>query len=232
MDLGELADIDINLSTNFKDVLQTAVDMKLKGSNFDEIERTALIKLDAMNQATNNEIEGTDDVMMACASVSDVGHQLINEASDFADIMLQLAERNDELAVAREDKNRTISEIVAIKEMLETLIKEQEEFEKNREQSREEYENQLKVMEERYANMTQELREEYRKNITTSFNNYQENFRGIAEAYNNQIYFLMEGIHRKLYGLKEHSMNQRSMIMNLFMEYWEADFYHTYFYTL
>ena len=130
MDLGELADIDINLSTNFKDVLQTAVDMKLKGSNFDEIERTALIKLDAMNQATNNEIEGTDDVMMACASVSDVGHQLINEASDFADIMLQLAERNDELAVAREDKNRTISEIVAIKEMLETLIKEQEEFEK------------------------------------------------------------------------------------------------------
>ena len=228
MDLDDLADIDINLSTSFKDVLQTAVDMKLKGSDFDEIERTATIKIDAMNQATDFEIEGADDVMMACTSVSDVGHQLIIEASDFANIMLQLAERNDELAVAKEDKNRTIAEIEYIQEMIETLLKEQEEFEKNRDESRNDYENQLKDMEERYANMTQELREEYRKNITASFAKFKDNFKGIAEAYNNQIYSLMGGIHKKLYGLKEHSMNQRAMIMNLFMEYCDADFYHTF----
>ena len=227
MNLDDLANIDINLSTSFKDALQTAVDMKLKGSDFDELERIATIKLDAMNQETDNEIKGTDDVMMACCSVSDVGHQIISEASDFANIMLQLAERNDELAVAKEDKNRTIAEILSIQEMIETLIREQEEFETNRDESKEEYENQLKEMEERYANMTQELREEYRKNITASFDKFKNNFKGIAEAYNNQIYSLMGGIHQKLYGLKAHSMNQRSMIMNLFMEYCDAIFYHT-----
>jgi len=184
--------------------------------------------LDAMNHATNYEIDGTDDVMMACVSVSDVGHQLITEAADFADIVLQLSERNDELAVARQDKNRTVAEVEHIKELLADLERQREEFEENRDQAREEYEQQLKDMEAEYHNITEALREEYRKNISDSFVKYQTTFKGIADEYNEKIYLLIEGIHQKFYGLKEHSMNQRAMIMALFGDYCDADFYHTF----
>ena len=228
IDFSGISDINLNFNTNFKDALQSAIDMKLKGSDFDEIERTATIKLDAMNHATDFEIDGTDNVMMACVSVSDVGHQLITEAADFADTVLQLSERNDELAVARQDKNRTVAEVEHIKQLLADLERQREEFEENRDKAREEYEQQLKDMEAQYHNITEALREEYRQNITDAFLNYQETFHGLADEYNEKIYLLIDGIHRKFYGLKEHSMNQRAMIMALFVEYCDADFYHTF----
>ena len=228
IDFSDIADINLQLNTNFKDALHNAVEMKLKGPDFDEIERTATIKIGIMNQATNNEIEGADNVMMACTSVSDVGHQLINEASDFADKVLQLSERNDELIVARQDMNRTVAEIEHIRLMLIELKQEMEDFMNNRDQAREEYEQHLKDLEEQYNTITAEQKEEFRKKITESFLQFQTTFRSIAESYNNKMYDLLSGIHQKFYGLKEHSMNQRSMIMSLFIEYCDADFYHSF----
>jgi hypothetical protein len=228
IDFSGIADITLNLNTNFKDALQSAIDLKLKGPDFDVVERTATIKLDAMNQATDFGIEGTDTVMMACTSVADVGHSLINEASQFAENVMALAERNDELAVARQDRNNTLEEIHRIEQLLVDLQAEREEFEANRDQAKQEYEQWLEDMKADYEHMTAELREEYRQKITESFEKFKTVFKGLSDSYNNQIYQLMASIHRKFYGLKEHSMNQRAMIMALFVDYCDADYYHTF----
>ena len=228
LDLEDFGDINLNLDTNFKDALQDAIDMKMKSGSFDEIERTATIKLDAMNAATEYGIDGTDDVMMACTAVSDTGHQLVNEASNFADNVLTLSERNDELAVAKQDRNRTLTEIENIKQALADLMQQQAEFEARRNQTQQEYEDHLREMEAEYKEMTEELREEYRRIITESFENFQMIFNEMSNSYTNQIYTLMDGIHQKFYGLKTHSMNQRAMIMSLFVDYCDADFYNTF----
>lgn len=202
--------------------------MKLKGPDFDVVERTATIKLDAMNQATDFGIEGADTVMMSCTSVSDVGHALVTEASQFAENVLALAERNDELAVARQDRDATIEEIKRIEQLLVDLAQERENFEADRNQAKAEYEQWLEDMKAEYDQMTEQLREEYRKKITESFEKFKSVFKGLSVSYNDQIYHLMAAIHQKFYGLKEHSMNQRAMVMSLFVDYCDADFYHTF----
>ena len=49
--------------------------------------------------------------MTALKSVSDVGKRVVTEVSEFAEVVLQLAERQDELTVAINDKDRAIAEV-------------------------------------------------------------------------------------------------------------------------
>jgi len=53
--------------------------------------------------------------MTALKSVSDVGKRVVVEVSEFADVVLDLAERQDELAVAILDRDRAIAEVYKIK---------------------------------------------------------------------------------------------------------------------
>jgi len=135
---------------------------------------------------------------------------------------------NDELTVARQDRNNTLEEIHRIEQLLVDLQSERDEFEANRDQAKQEYEQWLEDMKAEYEHMTEELREEYRQKITESFEKFKTVFKGLSDSYNDQIYQLMASIHRKFYGLKEHSMNQRAMIMALFVDYCDADYYHTF----
>eukprot|EP00088_Acartia_fossae_P022001 TRINITY_DN2331_c0_g1_i9.p1 TRINITY_DN2331_c0_g1~~TRINITY_DN2331_c0_g1_i9.p1 ORF type:complete len:783 (-),score=160.54 TRINITY_DN2331_c0_g1_i9:107-2143(-) len=228
LDIDNLADINLSMSTNFKDSLQTMVKLKLKGSDFDELERTATVKIDAMNQATNFEISGADDAMMACLSVSDVGHQMISEASDFADVLLQLSEESDNLAVAQEDREKTQQQIENINRELEELRQMREQFMKDREKAKEEYEKQIEDMKNNYEEITEEMRAEYKEKITKSFENFKSTFGALSQSYNGQMSRLISSIHQKFYGLKEHSMNQRAMILSLYIDYCDADFYNSF----
>ena len=49
--------------------------------------------------------------MCALKAVSDIGQRVIDEVSSFADTILQLAERQDELKVAIADKDRAVAEV-------------------------------------------------------------------------------------------------------------------------
>ena len=44
------------------------------------------------------------------SNVADVGRRVAEEVSSFADVVLQLAERMDELTVAKADKERAVQE--------------------------------------------------------------------------------------------------------------------------
>ena len=70
----------------------------------------AIITIDGVNAATDYGIKGATDLMAALKSVSDVGKRVVDEVSAFAETVLQLAERQDELAVAIADKERALAE--------------------------------------------------------------------------------------------------------------------------
>merc|ERR1719452_60375 len=181
-----------------------------------------------MNQATNFEIKGADDCMMACLSVTDVGHQMINEASDFADVLLRLSEENDKLFVAKEDRERTTKQIEEITKQIEELKAMKEQFMADREQAKKDYEDQLEEMKNSYHNITDELRAEFKEKIMLSFKNFEISFNSLSKSYDRQIFLVISTIHQKFYGLKEHSMNQRAMILSLYLDFCDAEYYNSF----
>ena len=80
-DIEDINNISSDPSQEFSDALQNAVDMKLKGVTFDQIESIGRIKIGIMNEETEFGISGTDDLMMSMQAVSDVGQRLIDEVS-------------------------------------------------------------------------------------------------------------------------------------------------------
>ena len=64
-----------------------------------------------MNSETDFKINSAPDLMCALKAVSDIGQRVIDEVSSFADTILQLAERQDELKVAIADKDRAVAEV-------------------------------------------------------------------------------------------------------------------------
>merc|ERR1719435_729950 len=83
-------------------------------------------------------------------------------------------------------------------------------------------------MEEEYDQMTAELREQFKKSITAKFEQFKASFSSSREAYIGSLGQLTDSIQRKTYGLKEHSMLQRSMLLSLYTDYCEAKFYHSF----
>ena len=58
------------------------------------------------------EIEGTADLQVACKQLTLCGFRMIDALSDFADKMMELAERQDELLVAEDDLERATAEVL------------------------------------------------------------------------------------------------------------------------
>jgi hypothetical protein len=230
-DLDELGleDITINPSTEFASALQQAISLQLKGPKFDTLAATAEIKLDLMSAATDGGIDGTDDLMMSMRAVADVGRRLIAEVADFADTTLGLAERQDELRVAKEDLITSIKQVEDIKQMLIELEETKKQYEEDMKQSQEEYEKVIEQMKANYTDMSEALREEFKKNITEKYNKYQEQFDTMRQAYIASLNGLMTNIQDKGYGLKITSMNYRSMMLVLYNDFCDSMFYHGFF---
>ena len=70
-----------------------------------------MITINNVNEETDHSIDSATDLMTALKSVSDVGKRTVDEVSSFADTILQLAERQDELKVAIADKERAVEEV-------------------------------------------------------------------------------------------------------------------------
>ncbi len=228
LDLNNLAEINLSLGTSFKDSLQTMVQLKLKGSDFDEMDRTATIKLSALNQATDFEIEGADDLMMAMTRVTDVGKQMLTEAADFSELVLKLSEESDKLEVAKLDKERATQQISNIKVQISEHDTFKKQFIAEREKAKDGYENEIEKLKSSYASITQELRAVYRDKIMKLFQNFQDQFSSLSKTYDRNIFNIQSAIHQKFYGLKEHSMTQRALILSLYIDYCDANYFNSF----
>ncbi len=74
---------------------------------------------------------------------------------NFADIILNLVERNDEYILAQNDLERAIKLVEEIEQMLKDLEAAKEEYENNLQQKQEEYEKAIEEMKEQYEQMSE-----------------------------------------------------------------------------
>ena len=228
-DFNSIDDLDAitsNPSTDFTQALQNAVEMKLSTVKFDEMRNTAEHYLTRVDAETDYEIDGAGDLIVAYVNVADVGKALVAEVVDYSDVVLELMERKDELAVAMQDLERATAQVEEIKHALEELEKAKNDFKEDMDAIKEEYEKSVKEMQEQYANMTQALREEFKKKIMERFEGYQLLFANMRSNYRTSLERLVTSVEDKSYGLKIASMNQRSMILVLYQDYCDTLYYH------
>ena len=223
--LGEIA---INPTTDFKDSLQSAIDMKLSGPKFDELKNIADNKLTQVNSETNHEIDGMDDLIMAYTRTSYLGKYLMDEVVNFAEVVLDWCERNDELAVAQNDLQKAVQQVENIQNALEALESTKNDYQNSMEQNQQDYQDALAELQKNYETMSTELKQEYLANITVKFEAYQEIFNDKKNEYMTEIQHGIDAVLSKSYGLKEASMTSRSMIMVLYQDYCDALFYHNF----
>jgi len=227
IDIGGLAGAADPLPTDFKSALQSSTELTKKGPRFDEIKNMATFRMPAFEDATDGEVDGSK-AMEACANVADAGHAMTDATAAFADVMLKLANIKDEIRVAEEDLGRAILEVMRIKKMLDDLEEQRENYENYMEDAQKQYEEEVERMENEYHEMSEELREAFRANITEKFEAYKEVFKQSKADYQAQLNELIQSVIDKGYGLKSHSMTQRSMIMELFINFCDTYYYHSF----
>ena len=87
------------------------VDLVESASAFADIQATSDISLEDLKRDIP-EIEGTADVQIATKKVTDIGFRLIDIVAKYAQVLMQLAERQDELEVATQDLDRATNQVI------------------------------------------------------------------------------------------------------------------------
>lgn len=227
MDFGDLDNISDDLPTDFKTALHSATDLSKQGPRFDEIKNMAMIRLPSVEDITHGKVK-VAGVMEACANVADTGHAYTEATAEFANVLLKVADMKDEIRVAKADVVRAIEAVERIKQMIIDLEQHRDDYQEYMKEAQRKYEEEVEKMKEDYHDMSDELRAEYKAKITAKFNEYQEVFKESRNNYNSQMSRLIESITEKNFGLKKHSINQRGMIMSLYIEFCDAYFYHSF----
>jgi len=227
IDIAMLDTLSDDMPTGFKSALHAATELVKNGPTFDQLKNVAENRMPGFSHACDDKVD-VGGMMEAMANVADTGHALTESTSKFSDTVLELANTKDELRVAQNDVQRSIEEVQRIKEMLDELEQHREDYQDYMEEAQRKYEEEVERMKEEYHDMSDEMREEFKANITASFQNYQQIFLQQRAQYNVRLSQLITSITDKSYGLKTHSMNQRGMIMSLYMDFCDAYFYHSF----
>ena len=217
-----------NPSTDFSTSLKQAVELRLKGPKFDELRRNAMIQLDDVNEATNHEIDGTADLMSAYAKLADLGDRLVTETSTLADTLLTLANVKGELEVAENQLERTVEQVEVIKSSIENFNQSTNNYQDEMNAIQQDYQDALKRLEEQFENMTQEMKDEFMKDINERFENYKTVYSDMKQRYTQPLQATMDAVQDKIYGLRQSSMTQRSLIAIMYKDYCDTLFYHSF----
>ena len=217
-----------NVTTNFTEAIHNAAEMELKGPLFDQLETTAQIKLEKVDQDTDGKIKGLSDLQNAYVTTSKLGNRLLNKVVSHADIVMQLVHSKDQLATAEADILRAEEEVQNIKNAIAQLGETTNQYQNDMDQNRADYEAKVEELKANWKNASTELKLQLQAEIEERFDKYSQIYADKQQEYINAIQASINSITKKLYGLKQASMNQRSMIMTLYEDFCDALFYHSF----
>ena len=217
-----------NNSIDFQDSLVKISELKSQKSQFDQLRSIAEISVNEINILTDHAISSVNDIKMALISASDIGNQLVNEATMFAELLLRYYKQKGELETAEQDRKTSTIEIQKIIEEITKLDNAQNTFVKDRKTAMNNYELQIEEFQQIFEEANSNQKQSHKKIILGSFNEFKNSFNSLKNEFLKHLSSLQTSIHQKFYGLKEHSMNQRSMVLALFMDYCDAEFYNSF----
>ena len=164
----------------------------------------------------------------AMFTFTDRGTQLIQETVNFAELMMHLADLAGDLEVAETNLNISIEQVERIELKLTYLEVQHKAYIEWMNQHRDDYQDKCDEFAAAYNNASQAAKDAYKKEIIELF----DEFRKAFEESNNQYIFMMNELTASLYEkaatVKQYSMVQRSMIMNLYQDFCDGLFYFSF----
>ena len=112
--------------------------------------------------------------------------------------------------------------------MLEELEAKQAQYEEDVEASRAAYEEKVAELEQAFDEATAEEKKQFEEEITVLFDKFEDTLNSLQKEYNDDLGEVMTSIQEKNFGLKDASMNQRSMVMALFYDACDTMFYSSF----
>ena len=115
-----------------------------------------------------------------------------------------------------------------IKIMIDNLEQQQETFINETETARMEYEKEVEELKQAFDNATAEEKKAFEEEITKSFEEFVRVLESMEQQYNDQLAEVMSSLQRKKFGLRDASMNQRTMVLNLFVDKCDTMYYNSF----
>ena len=236
--ISDIGDIDINMpdidgdlglyvATNWRGALENAYKMKNMTSKFNDIRISGETEIAHIGEVTGGEVDPTD-MRQAMLTYTDRGTQLTQETVNFAELMMHLADLAGDLQVAELDLKLAIEDVERIEQMLVDLQHQQEQYMEDMEERRQEYEDKCDEFASAYDTASDANKEAYKQEIMDLFDRFNEAFEASNKEYIAKMNELTAALYAKVAGVTQHSMVQRSMIMNLYQDYCDGLFYFSF----
>ena len=93
---------------------------------------------------------------------------------------------------------------------------------------RDEYQNKTDEFAAAYNEASEALKEQFKQEIMDLFNEFKEQFEESNKQYISKLNDLTTALYTKVASVKQHSMIQRSMIMNIYQDFCDGIFYFSF----
>ena len=130
--------------------------------------------------------------------------------------------------MAELDLKLAIEDVERIEQMLVDLQAQQEQYMEDMEERRQEYEDKCDEFAAAYDTASDANKEAYKQEIMELFDRFNEAFEASNKEYIAKMNELTASLYAKVAGVTQHSMVQRSMIMNLYQDFCDGLFYFSF----
>ena len=141
---------------------------------------------------------------------------------------MQLVHSQDQLVTAENDMKRAQEEVENIQNAIIELQSTTDQYQNDMQQNQQEYEDKVEELKQNYETASTELLQQLQAEIEERFEKYTQIYDDKKEEYIKGIQDGITNINYKLMGLKDASMNQRSIIMVLYEDFCDALYYHSF----
>merc|ERR1719450_2105814 len=141
---------------------------------------------------------------------------------------MQLADIAGELKAAEIDLQLAIEQVEKIEQSLIYLELQHAAYIEWMDQHRDDYQNKCDEFAEAYNNASQATKDAFKKEIIERFDRFKEAFEESNQQYISMMNDLTADLYTKVATVQQHSMVQRSMIMNLHQDYCDGLFYFSF----
>ena len=142
--------------------------------------------------------------------------------------MMHSADIAGELKAAEADLEIAEEQVTRAQEMLDDLIAQHEEYITSMNASRDAYQNKTDEFSKEYDAASNATKEQFKKEIIELFDRFEAEFDKSNEQYVSNMNRVTDALYTKVATVKQHSMVQRSIIMNLYQDFCDGLLYFSF----
>jgi len=211
----------------WRGALENAYKMKELTIKFDDVKNLGITVIGSISDQTDGGVNPSK-LQQAMFAFTDSGSELVKESVNYAELIMLLADLAGDLKVAEQDLQNAVNDVERIQKLLVNLQQQHQDYIDEMQRRRDEYQDMCDDFENEYNNATTETKEAFKKDIMELFNKFKEKFEESNKNYTQSMNQLTGALFTKVVSLKQHSMLQRSMIMNLYQDFCDGLFFFSF----